>query len=396
MATELGFKVNDSAPRVTGSSAASLAPVSYLGRPATPYLVMDLRVIADRYHQLRGALPEATVLYAVKANPAPEVVRELDLAGSSFDVASPGEIDLCLQAGIDPARLSYGNTIKKARDIAYAYRCGIRLFTVDSPAELAKIVRHAPGSTVYVRIATDGAGADWPLSRKFGCGVSEALDLLRTAARAGLAFGISFHVGSQQRNPQAWDRPLEQVAWLYEQLRMEGYEAAGVNIGGGLPCSYRESAPGISAYGASISQSLKRRLGPAFRGQVYVEPGRYLVGEAGVIEAEVVLISERTGEPGRRWVYLDIGMFNGLAETIDEAIQYRIRVPNRHGPLGPVVIAGPTCDSADVLYDKSGYELPLDLCIGDRVELLAAGAYTSSYSSVCFNGFEPLPTFFVG
>ncbi len=365
------------------------------GAIPTPYLTMNLQVVAARYLQLRAALPSATVLYAVKANPAPEVVRLLSEAGSSFDVASRGEIDLCLNAGIDPSRLSYGNTIKKERDVAYAYRCGIRTFTVDCAAELDKVIRNAPESTVYVRITTDGVGADWPLSRKFGCDDSSALGLLRSAARSGLRFGISFHVGSQQRNPHAWDRPLEQVAEIYHLMRREGHEPAGVNLGGGLPSNYRESTPGIHEYGEAICRALRPRLGAGFGGDVLIEPGRYLVGDAGVIEAEVVLIAERGGEPAQRWVYLDIGMFNGLAETLDEAIRYRIRVPGRSGPTGPVSIAGPTCDSADVLYEHRSYELPLSLQIGDRVQLLSAGAYTSSYSSVCFNGFEPLRTHFL-
>ena len=364
----------------------------------TPYLVMDLDVVADRYRRLRSALPAAQVLYAVKANPSPLVLRRLNAAGSSFDVASPGEIELCLQAGIAPSQLSYGNTIKKERDIAFAYRAGVRTFTVDSELELDKLIGHAPASTVYVRIVTDGVGADWPLSRKFGCESGQALRLLLRAARAGLRVGISFHVGSQQRDPGAWDAPLAEVASIYRQLRREGFQPAGVNVGGGLPSTHREAVPDIRAYGHAINQALRDRLGP-FRGDVFVEPGRYLVGDAGVIESEVVLISERPGawgHPTKRWVYLDIGMFNGLAETMDEAIRYRIEVPSRRGRPTPVVLAGPTCDSADVLYEKTAYELPDDLRIGDRVRILSAGAYTSSYSSVGFNGFQPLRTYYVG
>jgi ornithine decarboxylase len=360
----------------------------------TPYLVMDLDVVGDRYRRLRSALPVASVLYAVKANPSTHVLRRLGAAGSSFDVASRGEIELCLQCGITPSRMSYGNTIKKERDIAFAHRAGLRTFTVDSALELDKVIRQAPGSTVYVRIVTDGAGADWPLSRKFGCDGEEALRLARTAARCGLQAGISFHVGSQQRDPGAWDAPLAEVARIFQALRRDGIEPAGVNLGGGLPSTYREAVQDIDEYGSAIARALRDRLGP-LAGSVFVEPGRYLVGDAGVIETEVVLISERPGPPRKRWVYLDIGMFNGLAETLEEAIRYRIRVPSRHGRPTPVVLAGPTCDSADVLYEKSAYELPDDLRIGDRVRILSAGAYTSSYSSVCFNGFEPLPTYHV-
>jgi ornithine decarboxylase len=360
----------------------------------TPYLVMDLDVVAERYRALRTALPVAEVLYAVKANPSPPVLRRLNAAGSSFDVASRGEIELCLKCGVDPGRLSYGNTIKKERDVAFAFQAGVSTFTVDSEPELDKVLRNAPGSTVYVRIVTSGAGADWPLSRKFGCDATQALRLLRKAARAGLRFGISFHVGSQQRDPGAWDGPLAEIAQLYERLRRDGLRPAGVNLGGGLPSAYREAVPGIDCYGRAIARALRDRLGP-FAGRIFVEPGRYLVGDAGTIEAEVVLIAERPGDPGKRWVYLDIGMFNGLAETLDEAIRYRISAPTRAGRPTPAVLAGPTCDSADVLYETSGYELADDLCIGDRVRILSTGAYTSSYSSVGFNGFEPLRTYFI-
>jgi ornithine decarboxylase len=361
----------------------------------TPFLVFDLDMVEERYRQLVEAVPLSRVLYAVKANPAREVLERLAEAGSSFDVASPGEIDRCLKLGIEPARLAFGNTIKKEGDIGYAHRCGVTTFTVDSEAELDKVIRQAPGATVYVRITTDGAGADWPLSRKFGCCLGDALNLLRKAAHAGLGFGVSFHVGSQQRDVSAWDRALSDAASLVAAMRAEGFEAAGVNLGGGLPCQYREPVPGISAYGEAIGRALKEHLGTDFAGEVLMEPGRYLVGDAGVIQTEVVLISRRPADDRTRWVYLDIGMFNGLTETLDEAIRYRVQVPPDRGEPGPVILAGPSCDSADVLYEKSGYQLPLGLRIGDRLELMSAGAYTASYSSVWFNGFEPLRTFFV-
>jgi ornithine decarboxylase len=361
----------------------------------TPFLVVDLDLIEDRYLRLIDVLPAARVLFAVKANPAPEVLERLADVGSSFDVASPGEIDRCLELGIDPACLGFGNTIKKENDIAYAYHRGVRTFTVDAEAELDKVIRQAPDSTVYVRIRTDGRGADWPLSRKFGCGPDDALSLLHKAAYAGLGFGVSFHVGSQQRDVTAWEQPVATVAALLKAMAKDGFEAAGVNLGGGLPCRYRDPVADIAAYGQAIQHSLDTHLGHSFSGEILIEPGRYLVGEAGLIETEVVLISRRSADDERRWVYLDIGMFNGLTETLDEAIRYRITAPGRTGRSEPVVLAGPSCDSADVLYERSGYQLPADLRIGDRIHLLSTGAYTSSYSSVWFNGFEPLRTFLV-
>jgi ornithine decarboxylase len=361
----------------------------------TPFLVVDLDLIEARYLRLIDVLPASRVLFAVKANPAPEVLERLADVGSSFDVASPGEIERCLKLGVDPGRLAFGNTIKKEKDIAFAARCGVSTFTVDAEAELDKVIRQAPGSTVYVRILTDGAGADWPLSRKFGCSPDGALSLLYKAAYAGLGFGVSFHVGSQQRDVRAWEQPLATVASLYGQMASEGFEAVGVNLGGGLPCRYQDPVADIAAYGEAIRHSLDTHLGRSFSGEILIEPGRYLVGDAGLIETEVVLISRRFADDDRRWVYLDIGMFNGLTETLEEAIRYRITTPGKSGPLGPVVLAGPSCDSADVLYDRAGYQLPCDLRIGDRIHLMSTGAYTSSYSSVWFNGFEPLRTFFV-
>lgn len=366
-----------------------------LSTRATPHLVVDLDVVADAYGALSRTLPGVRLLYAVKANPAPEILRRLIALGSSFDVASPGEIDRCLGLGADPAALSFGNTVKREDDIAYAYGHGIRTFAVDAGQELEKVIRRAPGATVYVRIGTDGSGAEWPLSRKFGCEPHDALTLSHRAAEAGLQVGLSFHVGSQQHDVTAWDGPLERCAQLAEELARLGIEVAGVNIGGGFPSHYRQAPPPLAVYGDAIRASLSRHLG-GFGGALLAEPGRYLVGDAGTIESEVLLVSRRPASGGTRWVYLDVGVYNGLAEAMNEAICYRIDAPGVPGPMEPVVLAGPSCDSTDIIYERAGYELPAGLAAGDRVRLHATGAYTASYASVWFNGFDPLPTHFTG
>ena len=363
-------------------------------RPETPFLVVDLEMVRAKYLELRDCWTNANVHYALKANPAPEVLRALARLGSNFDVASPSEIELCFSVGITPSRISYGNTIKKSRDIAFAYRCGVRTFAFDSLAELEKLAEHAPGSKVMCRLLTSGEGADWPLSRKFGCDLEMAYRLLLRARELELEpYAITFHVGSQQTDPTQWDAALRDAAHLFERLARAGVNLKAINLGGGFPAQYSSAIPSLAEYARCINASLEKHLG-AFKPQVMLEPGRGLVADAGVIQTEVVLISRKSEDDQVRWVYLDIGKFGGLIETLDEAIKYPIN-SHRTGTLEPVVLAGPTCDSADILYERTPYGLPVTLEIGDRLEIMATGAYTASYSSVGFNGFGPLRTYCV-
>lgn len=361
----------------------------------TPYVVVDLDIVRERYQRLATALPAATIFYAVKANPAPEILAMLAELGSCFDVASPGEVDECLALGVSPDRISYGNTVKKFRDIAYAYDRGVRVFTFDAVGELDKLVAAAPGSTVVCRLACSSEGADWPLSRKFGTTASDAAAMLRRAAQLGMRIGVSFHVGSQQRNLHAWDRALEEVAHVESALAEHGLELDVINLGGGFPGTYRESMPQVEEYGEAINAAIARRVRNPQRVQFMAEPGRYLVADAGVLCSEVVLVAQRPADGEQRWIYLDVGMFGGLAETMGEAIRYPIRTDLDGTPSGPVALAGPTCDSADVLYEHTPYELPLALAPGDRVYFASTGAYTTSYSSVGFNGFAPLRSYYL-
>ena len=363
-------------------------------RPSTPYLVVDVDVVETNYLALAQALDGVQIFYAVKANPAPEILARLAALGSSFDVASPAEVAMALAAGAEPARISYGNTIKKEADIARAFAMGVRMFAFDSEAELAKIARAAPGAKVFCRILTSGEGADWPLSKKFGCTPTMARDLLTQAATLGVeAWGVSFHVGSQQKDPRAWETALAEAAGLFRDLEAVGIELGMVNLGGGFPTPYRAAVPETATYGVEIMAAVRRHFGNRLPFLI-AEPGRGLVGNAGVIQTEVVLIADKGCGDARRWVYLDIGKFGGLAETMDEAIQYPIR-SHRTGEVAPVILAGPTCDSADVLYERSPYSLPRDLEIGDRLEIAATGAYTTTYAAVAFNGFEPLRSYYV-
>ena len=357
-----------------------------------PVLVVDLDVVRDNYNTFAKALPDSRVFYAVKANPAPEVLSLLASLGSCFDTASVAEIEMALAAGASADRVSYGNTIKKERDIARAFALGVRLFAVDCKADVEKVARVAPGSKVFCRILCDGAGAEWPLSRKFGCEPAMAADVLEHAHRQGLeAYGISFHVGSQQRNQHAWDRALAQAAAVFRECGDRGINLSMVNLGGGFPTKYLKNVPTVRTYGSAIFRALRKHFGNRIP-ETIIEPGRGMVGNAGVIETEVVLVSKKSEEEDVRWVYLDIGKFGGLAETMDEAIRYPIRTPRDGAEMAPCILAGPTCDSADVLYEKQPYPLPVSLEIGDKLLIEGTGAYTSTYSSVAFNGFPPLKT----
>ena len=367
-----------------------------VNQPATPCLVMDIDRVEENYHTLRRVLPLATIYYAVKANPARPVLDRLTSLGSSFDAAGIEEVELCLAAGASPEAISFGNTIKKTSAITQAHALGIDLYAFDSEEELRKLARAAPGSRVYCRLMVTNAGAEWPLSKKFGTSVEEARRLMPLAAELGLRpYGLSFHVGSQQTDPLAYAAAIGQAAMLFTDLSDRGLDLRFLNLGGGFPTRYRGYVPPVDDFADAIMGAMTHHFGNALP-DMAIEPGRAMVGSAGVVSSEVVLVSKRNPDPqAPRWVYLDIGRFGGLAETEGEAIRYHIKTRHDGGAAGPVVLAGPTCDGADILYEHSGYQLPLALKDGDRVEFDTAGAYVTTYAAQGFNGFAPLAEYFI-
>ena len=354
-----------------------------------PTLVMDLDRVETQYHALKAGLGRADIHYAVKANPAREVIQRLVNIGSHFDAASRGEIELVLAEGANPADVSFGNTIKRASDIEYAYTVGVKMFSADAAEELDKIAAHAPGVQVYIRLIVESSQADWPLSRKFGCDSVMAVQLLHYAKALGLdPVGFSFHVGSQTRKASMWGPTLDEVAKVWDAAKGEGFALTLLNIGGGFPAFYGQDIEAPTDYAASVMDQVTARFGEVAR--VMAEPGRGLVAEAGAIVAEAMLVARKSSLDLHRWVYLSIGRFSGLAETEGEAIRYQMTTQRDGDPMGPCVLAGPSCDSADVLYEKQPVLLPMTLVAGDRIIIRNCGAYTSSYSSVGFNGFPPL------
>ncbi|MBM6550234.1 type III PLP-dependent enzyme [Marinomonas ostreistagni] len=361
----------------------------------TPFVVIDTQMIDEAYTELTKGFPSADIFYAIKANPAPEILRLLRDRGSNFDVASRYELDKLLAiGGISPEQVSYGNTIKKAADVRYFYEQGVRMFATDSEADLRNIAKAAPGSRVYVRILTEGTvSADWPLSRKFGCRPDMAMDLLILAKELGLEpYGVSFHVGSQQRDIGAWDAAIASVRFIFERLKKEdGIELQMINMGGGFPANYISRTNDLATYAEEITRFLEEDFGEKMP-RIILEPGRSLISNAGILVSEVVLISRKSHTALNRWVFTDVGKFSGLIETLDESIKYPIHVEKK-GELEEVIIAGPTCDSADIMYEHYKYGLPLNLAIGDRLYWLSTGAYTTTYSAIEFNGFPPLKSY---
>lgn len=355
----------------------------------TPCLIIETDVVKAKYEELRKNIPFAKIYYAVKANPHDEVVSLLRDLGSSFDVATRYELDQLLRLGVEPERMSFGNTIKKEKDIAYFYDKGVRLFATDSFEDVDKIARAAPKSRVFFRILTEGLGADWPLSKKFGCHPEMTRNLMLHARDLGLEpYGLSFHVGSQQRDIGQWSTALGSVGSLFSWAEDHGIKLKMVNMGGGFPANYTDPTNPIEHYAGDITGYLKNYFGDELP-EIIIEPGRSITGDCGVIVTEIVNIAKKSTHDLYHWVFFDIGKFGGLIETLDEAIKYPIYF-ERTGPSLDIILAGPTCDSMDILYEKHTYEMPAGTKIGERAYILTTGAYTQSYSSIYFNGFPPL------
>ncbi len=364
----------------------------------TPCVIFDLNILKEKYVEFKRDMPKIEVFYAVKCNPAIKVLETLRNLGSSFDVASIEEVNLCLSLGIDPDKISWGSTIKKPYLIKEAYSKGIRIFATDSIEDLNSIALNAPKSKIYCRILVNNANALWPLSAKFGCSIEMAEDILIQAKNLGLnPFGISFHVGSQQLDLEAWDRAISSASVVFKNLeKNHSIKLEMLNLGGGYPAyGYLSDHKFLSDYYKVINKSLNENFGK-IHPIIFAEPGRFLVADAGVLKTEVVLVSKKSKDAKFRWVYLDVGMYGGLAETLGESIKYKmITSKDSDRNLGEVNLAGPTCDGMDILYKDYKYKMPLSLQAEDHVYILSTGAYTTSYSAVNFNGFKPLKDYFI-
>jgi ornithine decarboxylase len=355
----------------------------------TPYLAVNLDTVRDRYARLTAVLPAAQIHYAMKCNPDQAILSCLAMEGCRFEVASIGELELLRSNGVNPVDVLYSNPVKPPAHVAVAHEAGIWRFAVDCEAELRKVARYAPGAAVYVRLRVDDRDAAFPLSLKFGAEADVARSLLNQARELGLRpYGLTFHVGSQCVAPRAWRSAIASAGRLMQQLSDDGIRLQMLDLGGGFPACYGPSVPAIELFGTAIRQALDTLL-PYQPDHLLIEPGRYLVAEAAVLVTTVICREQRAGE---EWLYLDVGVYNGLMETqqMRHAWVYPILTDAWSGPpvaTLPYTVAGPSCDSADTMFIRM--ELPADLDIGDQLYIGTAGAYTLSYASN-FNGF-PVP-----
>jgi ornithine decarboxylase len=345
-----------------------------------PFLILDAAIVRNKIRRFRAAMPRVRPHYAVKANPDRRVLKVLAQEGAGFEIASIAELDVLLGLGVPAAELFYSNPMKSRESIAYAAAKGVEWFVVDSVDELRRVHEIKPDAKQYLRIATPNIGSDWPLSGKFGCGVADAREIVALAAKLGVDLaGVTFHVGSQCRNPENWRVALEKAKGLFDAMAKAGLKPRLLNIGGGFPVRHVKPIPSIEVIGAVVNEGLKAFAEDV---QVVAEPGRYLVSDAGYFVCRVLGTATRAG---KRWMHWDAGLFGGVIES-SEGLKYRIRT-ERSGPDVAWTVGGPTCDSVDIVMRDE--PLPSDLQEGDFVYIKNAGAYTTAYASQ-FNGF-PLP-----
>ena len=337
----------------------------------TPFLWMDADVLRENSRLFASEFGAENVYFAVKANNTPEVLGVLADEGLNFDVASAGEFEILKSLGVAPERLVFSAPTKLPRDITMAHQYGIRTFAFDSRMELEKLSELAPGCQVNARMVVSNAGSEWPLEHKFGLEGTEALDLMSYAVSLGLKpFGLAFHVGSQNSRPQTWVDALQQMAEVDAALVQRDIYLDVIDMGGGFPMSYAHDVPDVTEIAAVVRQFQRAHLRSGLR--IWVEPGRRMVADAGVMVTTVVNRAQRNQQA---WLYVDASTYHGLFEA---GIGFRFPVlTDRMGDtLRPFTLAGPTCDSADKFMDD--VLLPEDMTLGDRVYLLRMGAYTTS------------------
>jgi ornithine decarboxylase len=345
--------------------------------------VLELKAarIVAALDAFRNAFPQVQPFYATKCNSDVGVLRVLHAAGSSFEVASLEEISTLASLGVRGADMIFSNPVRLREQTRQAALAGVYRFAVDSPGELHRVAEEAPGSCVYTRLATGGRSSVVPSEGKFGVGVRGAVDLLIRARELGLVpYGITFHMGSQSLSPEALQAPLDDVHAVLTGLATVGIRLQMVDIGGGFPAVYDLPVPSLAAFGRFAAARIAELPYPV---EVFAEPGRCIVAEAGTFRCRVIGLAER---PSGWWVHTDLGVFNGMMEVLESGGDLRYPIWDGRASVSRrrYHVTGPTCDGQDTV--ARDILLSADLREGDELFIGSTGAYTTVYASR-FNGF---------
>lgn len=352
-----------------------------LGKLETPFLLMDREILEKKASMIGRNIKNSSVFYAVKANPSMEVIRFLNRLKMNFEIASEGELELLASLKVSPKRIITSNPVKSFKFLRAAAKYGVGHYAFDSHDEVDKIASFVPGAGVYVRLTVPNEGSEWPLSKKFAVEPDDALELVLYAREKGLKpIGVTFHVGSQCTNVYNWHSALYKARAFWDMAARKGIELKLLNIGGGYPIKYTKNVVDVIQIEEKVSALIEELFPPDT--QVFIEPGRAVVGDAGIFVSSVIGKARRGDE---NWLYLDVGVFNGLMESVG-GIKYSYLVENSNGggPRKIWTVSGPSCDSFDVI--DTNVVLP-EPEIGSIVLVLSSGAYTISYASE-FNGFS--------
>ena len=372
---------NDDSAELRFPSPLGAAALSELVRRfGSPLFVVDCEVIRRQYRALSNALPGVEIHYALKPLPEPAVVATLAAEGSCFDLATTGEVELVRRAGIPAARCIHTHPIKRGEDIRAALDFGVTTFVADNPDEVRKFAPYAGKVSLLLRVSFRSPAAVVDLSRKFGCDPEAAPALVELARSLGIGVaGLSFHVGSQSASPRTKLRAIEACAAIIRATQGKGMATpATLDIGGGFPIDYLEPALPIEDFCAPIRAALAA-LPDGTR--VIAEPGRFICGPAGTV---VTTVMGRAWREGRWWYYLDDGLYGSFSGQLYDHARYPIELLRpTEGPRFHSVLAGPTCDSIDVVAED--IELP-ELHAGDMLVGRQMGAYTAA-SATDFNFF---------
>lgn len=345
----------------------------------SPLLVLSLKQIEANYMCLKTYMPRARVFYAIKANPHPEILKTMIKLGSSFDVASDGEIRTLHDMGVEGERLIYANPVKTTGGLQACRECGVSKMTFDSASEIEKIRAICPDATVLLRLRIDNSSAHVDLNKKFGAAREHALDLMLKAKEAGLDMaGIASHVGSQTVSADPYLHGLDIARELFEEAAAAGLKLRILDIGGGFPIP----EPKVRFNLPEMLKQINARLDEDFPGiDVWAEPGRYICGTAVNLITSVIGVNERGGQP---WYFLDEGLYGTFSGVIFDQWDFKLISFKEGEERVAATFAGPSCDSLDIMF-RGKMTVPLE--VGDLLLVPSCGAYTSA-SATTFNGFS--------